>query len=100
EEKYNTAEGVTSIDGQDFIFVADLIEFKRTSPALRYAVKGGEEVKAPYQEGDRAIAAWLVKTRAGLYAYLLTGDDDEWVRVWYEDTVRIADAPLLGDDME
>ena len=47
EDKYHTAEGITSIDGQDFIFVADVIEFKRTSPAMRYAIEGGGEVKAP-----------------------------------------------------
>ncbi len=100
DEKYHTAEGITSIDGQDFIFVADVIEFKRTTPAMRWAATSGGEVKAPYQEGDVAVAAWLVKTREGRYAYVLTGGDDEWVRVWYEDTVRVSDAPLLGDDME
>lgn len=100
EEKYDTAEGVSTINEQDFIFVADLIEFKRESPALQYGMEDAKHVKAPYGDGDRAIAAWLVKARDGLYYYLLTGGTDEWVRVQYADTVRVSDAPLLGDDME
>lgn len=98
EDMYHTSAGVTTINELDFIFVADVIEFKRESPALQYGIQGGAVVKAPYQEGDRAIAAWLVKGNDGRYYYLLTGGDDEWVRVNYTDTIRVSDAPLLGDD--
>jgi hypothetical protein len=100
KDKYNTAEGITTINELEFIFVADLIEFKRPTKALQYGHTGSAEVKAPYQEGDRAVAAWLVKGSDGVWYYLLTGGDDEWVRVQYTDTVRVSDAPLLGDDME
>lgn len=98
-DKYDTAEAVTEVGESDFIFVADVVEFKRSSPAMQYALDGAKEVKAPYQEGDRAIAAWIVKSSEGTYWYLLAGGDDEWVRVKQIDTVRIADAPLLGDDV-
>lgn len=98
--RYNTAEGITTVNELEFIFVADVIEFKRTSKALQYGYGGAPEVKAPYQEGDRAIAAWLVKSTEGIYYYLLTGGDDEWVRVRYTDTVRISDAPLLPDEKD
>lgn len=97
-DKYNTAEGITTVNESEFIFVADVIEFKRSSPAKQYAMEAAKDVKAPYQDGDRVIAAWLVKSSEGTWWYLLTGGDDEWVRVKYIDTVRIADAPLLGDD--
>ena len=98
-DMYNTSAGVTTINEMDFIFVADIVEFKRESPALQYGYSKSAEVKAPYQEGDRVIAAWLVKSNEGTFYYLLTGGEDEWVRVRYEDTVRISDAPLLGNDV-
>ncbi len=100
KDKYNTAEGITTVNESEFIFVADVIEFKRTSPAKQYAMEAAKEVKPPYQEGERVIAAWLVKSTEGTWWYLLTGGDDEWVRVKYVDTVRISDAPLLGNDAE
>lgn len=99
-DKYNTAEGITTVNESEFVFVADVIEFKRTSPAKQYALDNAKEVRKPYQDGDRVIAAWLVKSTEGTWWYLLTGGDDEWVRVKYVDTVRISDAPLLGNDAE
>ena len=97
-DRYNTAEGITTVNESEFVFVADVIEFKRTSPAKQYALDGAKDVRAPYQEGDRVVAGWLVKSTEGTWWYLLVGGDDQWVRVKYVDTVRIADAPLLGDD--
>lgn len=100
KDKYNTVEGITTDDENEFIFVADLIEFKTKTKALQVAVPNAASVRADYEEGDRAVAAWLVKNYQGVWFYLLTGGDDEWVRVPYTSTVRISDAPLLGDDME
>lgn len=97
-DKYHTAEGITTVNELEFIFVADVIEFKRSSPALAWGDLTAPAAKAPYQEGERVIAAWLVKGKDGVWYYLLTGGDDEWVRVRYVDTVRVSDAPLLGDD--
>lgn len=98
EDIYNTAVAVSTVNEKDFIFVADVVEFKRESKAQQYAGSGGEEVGPPYQEGDRVVAAWITQIDNGTYWYLLTGSDDEWVRVAVADTVRIADAPLLPSD--
>jgi len=96
--KYDTAEGISTVNELEFIFVADVVEFKKASPALQYGDKASKEVKPPYQEGDRVIAAWLVKAADGEWYYVLAGEGDEWVRVRYADTIRVSDAPLLGDD--
>lgn len=97
-DRYNTVVAVSTVNESDFIFVADLIEFKRTSAARQYAGDGFDEVRKPFQEGERAIAAWIVQGDDGIYWYVLTGEDNEWVRAKVADTVRIADSPLLGDD--
>lgn len=100
DQKYHTAEGITTLNEMEFIFVADVIEFKRTTPAKQYALANAKDVRAPYQAGERAIAAWLVKSTEGTWWYLLAGEPNEWVRVAYVDTTRVSDAPLLGDDTE
>ena len=99
-QKYDTAEGIITDDtGHEFIFVADVIEFTEETVAARFAVDDNPEpVKAPYQPGERAIAAWLVKNRTGTWWYVLAGGDDEWIRVRFDATRRVSDAPLLGDD--
>lgn len=99
-KEYDTAEGITTDNEHDFIFVADVIEFTKPTVAGQYALAKPEPVKAPYRPGERAIAAWLVKNREDVWHYLLAGGGDEWVRVLYANTRRISDAPLLGDDME
>jgi hypothetical protein len=96
-DKYNTAPGIATVNESEFVLVADVIEFKRTSPAKQYALDNAKEVRKPYQEGDRAIAGWLVKSTEGTWWYVLLGADDEWVRVKYVDTVRIADAPIIPE---
>lgn len=98
EDMYHTVPGITTVNELEFVFVADVVEFKRTSPALAWGDLKAPPAKASYQEGDRVIAAWLVKGNDGVWYYLLTGGDDEWVRVKYTDTIRVSDAPLLGDD--
>lgn len=99
--KWDTAEGITTdAREQDFVFVADVIEFTAITVAGEYAVKEPRPVRAPYQVGERAIAAWLVKSQdTNSWWYVLTGAGNEWARVPYENTKRISDAPLLGDDM-
>lgn len=100
-QKYDTAEGITTDDtGNEFIFVADVIEFTLPTVAGEFAVESPRPVKAPYAAGERAIAAWLVKARHGEWFYVLAGEGDEWVRVPYANTIRVSDAPLLGDDTE
>jgi hypothetical protein len=99
-QKYDTAAGITSDDnGNDFVFVADVIEFTRETVAGEFASLKPRAVKAPYKIGDRAIGAWLVETPDGWF-YILTGGDDEWVRVPYTNTKRVSDAPLLGKEWE
>lgn len=99
--KYDTAEGITTDDtGNEFIFVADVIEFTKETVAGEYALPKPRPVRKPYQPGERAIAAWLVKAKQdNAYYYVLAGGDNEWARVPYASTKRISDAPLLGDDM-
>lgn len=98
-QKYDTAEGITTDDtGNEFIFVADVIEFTKPTVAGEFAVANPRPVKAPYATGDRAIAAWLVKSQDDVWFYVLTGGTDEWVRVPYSNTIRISDAPLLPSD--
>lgn len=106
-QKYDTAEGITTDDsGNEFIFTADVIEFTTLTVAGEFAVPNPRPAKAPYQEKDRAIGAWLVKAKdeAGWgseeerWHYILAGEGDEWVRVPYVNTIRVSDAPLLGDD--
>lgn len=97
-QKYDTAEGITTDDtGNEFVFVADVIEFTTETVAGEFAVENPRPVKAPFKKGDRAIAAWLVKAKHGAWFYVLTGGTDEWVRIPYQNTKRISDAPLLGD---
>lgn len=98
--KYDTAEGITADDtGNEFVFVADVIEFTAETVAGEFAVPNPRPVKAPYKVGQRAIAAWLVKSKeTGTWHYVLTGGDDEWIRVPYANTKRISDAPLLPDE--
>lgn len=101
-KKWDTAEGITADDtGNEFIFVADVIEFTKPTVAGQYALADAKPVKAPYTAGQRAVAAWLVKAKQdGAYYYVLAGGDDEWVRVPYANTKRISDAPLLPGDEE
>lgn len=97
---YDTATGITTDDtGHEFIFTADVIEFVVPTVAGEFAVENPRPIKAPYTIGDRAIAAWLVKNKQGVWHYVLAGGDDEWARVPYANTRRVSDAPLLGDDV-
>lgn len=97
--KYDTAEGITTDEKeQDFVFVADVIEFTEVTVAGEFAIENPRAVKKPYQIGDRAIAAWLVKAAHGPWFYVLAGPGDEWIRVRYDQTRRISDAPLLGNE--
>lgn len=97
--KHDTAEGITTDDtGNEFIFVADVIEFTKPTVAGEFAVDNPRPVKEIYQPQDRAIAAWLVKAKHGEFFYVLTGPGDEWIRVPYANTRRVSDAPLLKDE--
>lgn len=100
EDLYNTVEGITTDEGREFIFVADLIEFKKRTVAGQTATPNAKPIRRDYEENERAVAGWLVKNYQGVWYYILVGDDDEWARVPYANTVRLNDAPLLGDDME
>jgi hypothetical protein len=101
-KKYDTAEGITADDtGNEFIFVADVLEFTEETVAGEFALPDPRKVKRNYKAGERAIGAWLVKAKQdGQWYYVLTGGDDEWVRVPYANTKRISDAPLLGGEWE
>lgn len=96
-KKHDTAVGIVTANETEFIFVADVIQFTAPSKALQYAGAKAPSIRADYQKGERAIAAWLVKAADGEWYYMLTGGDDEWARVRYTDTVRVSDAPLLDD---
>ena len=97
--KYDTAEGIVTDDtGNEFIFVADVVEFTKETVAGQYAVEDPKPVKAPYKARERAIAAWLVEAKEGSWYYILAGEGDEWIRVPYANTIRVSDAPLLGDE--
>lgn len=97
--KHDTAEGIVTDENEhDFVFVADVIEFTAVTVAGEFATETPRPIKAPYQIGDRVIAAWLVKNAKGVWSYVLAGGDDEWVRVPYANTRRVSDAPLLGDE--
>lgn len=96
EDKYNTVPGITTVNELEFVFVADVIEFTEATPALAYGDLKAPPAKSPYQVHERAIAAWLVQGKDGVWYYLLTGGDDEWIRVEYTKTVRVSDAPLVN----
>lgn len=101
-DKYDTAQGITTdAREQDFIFISDVIEFTEETVAGEYAVKNPRKVKANYQPGDRAVAAWLVKSQdTNSWWYVLTGAGDEWIRVPFESTKRVSDAPTLMEDVD
>jgi hypothetical protein len=100
-QKHDTARGITTDDtGNEFVFVADVIQFTRPTIAGDFAVRDPRPVRAPYVPGERAVAAWLVKGEGGEWWYVLAGGDNEWVRVPYTHTERVSDAPLIGDDTE
>lgn len=98
-QKHDTAQGISTVNEHDFVFVADVIEFTEETVAAQHGGKGAPAVKASYRQGTRAIAAWLVETVDNGWHYVLAGGDDEWVRVPYVNTIRVSDAPLLGDAM-
>lgn len=96
--KYDTAPGIVSADGTDWIFVADVIEATRDTKRLAWADDAAPETSPPLKAGERTIAAWIVKAANGVWYYLTP--DPEWERIAYEDTRRVADAPLLGDEWD
>lgn len=94
------ADGIVTANETEFIYTANVLEFKRKTPALQYARDGAPEVRAPYNEGDRAIEAWRCRNHEGVWYSLLTGPEDEWVRVRSDHAVVVSGSPLLGDDLE
>lgn len=97
-QKYDTAQGIVSADGVDWIFVADVIEMVRDTKRLAYANEAAPESGPVAKAGEREIGAWLVKAADGKWYYLLP--DPEWHRIAYADTRRVSDAPLLGNEWE
>lgn len=93
------ADGLVTANETEFIYTANVIEFKRTTPALQYANDSAPEVRDPYHEGDRAVEAWRCLNHDGIWYSLLTGPDDEWVRVRSDHAVVVSGSPLLGDDL-
>lgn len=102
-QKYDSAPRITSDDnGNDFIFIADLVEFIAVTDPKQFAGKGAKNVGPAYKVGERALAAWLVKTESEGWWYVLAGPGDEWVRIPYASVKPIADAgvPMLGKEWE
>lgn len=93
------ADGIVTANETEFIYTANVLEFKRKTLALQYASDGAPEVREPYNEGDRAIEAWRCRNHEGVWYSLLTGPDDEWVRVRSDHAVVVSGSPLLGDDL-
>lgn len=98
-KKNDTAEGIITADGTDFVFVSDVIEV--TADTLKVQQRTGDAdaiVAATMKKGDRFLGAWLFKSASGDDYYLTPAP--EWGRVLYRDaagktyTKRVADAPL------
>lgn len=93
-DKNDTAPGVTSSDGVDFVFVADVVEAIRDTSRLQYAYQGARETGPKLKAGERFVVAWMLKAGDGKFYYLTPAP--YWTRVLVADTKRIADAPLKG----
>lgn len=101
QKEENVVAVETDDTGNEFIYVRDVVEFTVETKAGQYAGSDSLPVKEPYKAGERVLAAWLCRAKAdGTYHYILTGGDDEWVRVPQRNTIWITDAPLQGDDEE
>lgn len=96
--KYDTATGIVTDEGTDFIFTADVIEAVRDTPCLAWAAEGAPETSPAFKKGERKIGAWLVKAANGEWYYISPAP--EWERIAYADTRRVADAPLLGNERD
>ena len=90
-KKGDTAEGIITADGTEFVFVADVVEARRDTPRLRNA-SGTEVIGPPIKKGERFVVAWVFKF--GEEFFYLT---PFWTRVKYEDTKRVSDAPPGGE---
>lgn len=95
-KKNDTAAGLITDEGIDFVFVADVVEATRDTPRLQQGDKKGPRTGPDLTKGERFVVAWLFKARTGEHFYLTPAP--YWTRVAYEDTKRISDAPLLGDE--
>ena len=105
--KYDTATGVVSRDGDDFIFVADVVEATRDTPRLQYASSSAPRVGPDLKKGERFVVSWLVKAADGLWYYITPPVYSQsgallwgWTRVRQADTKRIADAPVIPQEAD
>lgn len=105
--KYDTATGVVSRDGDDFIFVADVVEATKDTPRLQYASSSAPRVGADLKKGERFVVSWLVKAADGLWYYITPPVYSQsgallwgWTRVRQADTKRIADAPVIPQEAD
>ena len=105
--KYDIATGVVSREGDDFIFVADVVEATKDTPRLQYASASAPRIGVDIKKGERFIVSWLVKAGDGLWYYItppVYSQDGTllwgWTRVAQKDTKRIADAPVIPVEPE
>ncbi|MGI8404597.1 MAG: glucosaminidase domain-containing protein [Thermomicrobiales bacterium] len=94
--KGDTAPGIVSSDGTDFVFVSDVVEVVTQTRRLQYADATSKSTGADLKKGERFIAAWLLKASDGKFYYVTPAP--YWTRVLASDTKRVADAPLALAD--
>ncbi|MGI8486779.1 MAG: N-acetylmuramoyl-L-alanine amidase [Thermomicrobiales bacterium] len=92
--KNDTAPGVISKDGTDFVFVSDVVEATADISRLQYADAGSPRTGPDIKAGERFVGAWLFKAGDGSFYYLSSAPF--WSRIPAKNTKRVADAPLKG----
>ncbi|MGI8403803.1 MAG: N-acetylmuramoyl-L-alanine amidase [Thermomicrobiales bacterium] len=92
--KGDTAPGVISKDGTDFVFVSDVVEATADLPRLQYADKSAPHTGPDIKTGERFVGAWLFKAGDGSFYYLSSAPF--WSRIPAKNTKRVSDAPLKG----
>ncbi|HWV45837.1 MAG TPA: hypothetical protein VN039_07435, partial [Nitrospira sp.] len=102
--KNDTAPGIQSSEGTDFVFISDVLEPLEDVDRLAVGDRSSAKTGPKIAKGERFLAAWLFKAISGpdKDCYFALTPAPFWTRVNYRDAEgkmyvkRVADAPLKG----
>lgn len=86
----NAQLAIVSREGDDFIFVGDLVEAITATPRLQYAMAKAPQVGPVITKGEQFPVDYLIRSSDGEWYYVTPW----WTRVLAKDTKRVRDVQL------
>lgn len=88
DDDADTIAAVVTREGDEFVFVNDVVEAVRDTPRRQYAMESARHTGPIIAAGERFTVTWMVRAADGQQWYVTPW----WSRVPVKDTKRISDA--------